>query len=66
MTTDQRIATSVRLEPELMRRIKIISQVLGVSMNKLVESALRESVMLYEDDPEFKKKHKDWIASQRL
>lgn len=54
------------MDHNLARRLKVIAAVQEVSVNDLIISALNETVMFYEADPDFKKRHKAWLATQQV
>lgn len=64
--TSNRYDTTVRLDKDLARRLRVIAQVLEVSVNKLMESSLTETAMFYENDADFQKQHKAWLQRQKL
>jgi hypothetical protein len=49
------------MDAELANRLSVISQVLDVSMNKLMVQAIKESIVVYEGDPDYQAKRKAWI-----
>lgn len=53
--------TTVRMDPDLAKRLNVISQVLDVSMNQLMVHAIRESVTIYEGDAEYQEKRKVYL-----
>lgn len=55
--------TTIRMEKDLAGRLSVISQVLGESMNQLMIQGIRESVALYEGDPEYQEKRRAWIKN---
>lgn len=63
---DDRYETSIRMDGDLAQKVNTIAQVLGVSMNKIMVDALKETVMFYEGDPDFKEKHKQWLQRHSL
>lgn len=53
--------TSVRMDKELGRRLSLIAQVTGTSMNQLMVQAIRESVTLTEGDADYQEQRKAWL-----
>lgn len=55
--------TTIRMEGDLSSRLSMAAQLLGQSRNAIMVQAIKESLMLYESDPEYQKKRTEWIAS---
>ena len=55
--------TTVRMDRETASRLGFISHVLDQSMNQLMVQAIKELVVLYEGDPEFQAKRKDYLKT---
>ncbi len=55
--------TTVRIDVEIAHRLRVIAQVLGMSRNRFMSLAITESVLIYEDDPDYQQKLKEWVEN---
>jgi predicted transcriptional regulator len=55
--------TTVRMDRETASRLSLVAQVLDVSINQLMNQAIKETVNFYEGDPEFQEKRKSYIKN---
>jgi predicted transcriptional regulator len=55
--------TTVRINVEIAHRLAVIAQVLGMSRNGFMNQAITESVLIYEGDPDYQQKLKEWVET---
>lgn len=57
--------TTIRMDQDLADRLSIVAQVKDMSMNQLMVQAIKESIMLYEGDPEYQNQRQTWFEKLR-